>query len=405
MGTCEFQRAGNQDESTRQMEELILQERMSRIGRKILVLSGKGGVGKSTVAVNLAVSLALAGKNVGLLDVDVHGPSIPKLMGLEGRRLTSDGDGLAPIKVSETLKVISIGFMLEEDSSPVIWRGPAKYHAIRQFLQDVNWGTLDYLVVDCPPGTGDEPLAAAQLIGPGAEAVVVTTPQDVAVADVRRSVSFCRAVSLPVAGIVENMSGLLCPDCGKHIELFKTGGGESLAKEMNVPFLGRVPLDPAIVHSGDAGTPFVEHYAHTRTAGIFAEIICPLMVDAKSESKPVTNKELSMRIALPLAEGRLCMHFGHCEAFALVEVDPATKKIVSTTMLEPPEHQPGLFPRWLHEKGANVIIAGGMGQRAQGLFAENQIKVVVGASADTPENLVQAYLNGTLKTGDNVCDH
>jgi len=387
------------------MEELALQERMSRIDRKILVLSGKGGVGKSTVAVNLAAALALTGKTVGLLDVDIHGPSVPKLLGLEGRRIESDESGLKPVALRDNLKVMSIGFMLQGEDKPVIWRGPAKYHMIRQFLQDVNWGELDFLVVDCPPGTGDEPLAAAQLIGPGAEAVVVTTPQDVAVADVRRSISFCRAVSLPVAGVIENMSGLICPDCGKRIDLFKTGGGERLAVEMHVPFLGAVPLDPAIVRSGDDGRPFVEQFARTQTAGVFQQIIGPLVADRKNQSQSIMSKESSMRIALPLAEGKLCMHFGHCEAFALVEVDPASKKILNTTLLEPPEHQPGLFPRWLHEQGANVIIAGGMGQRAQDLFAQNQIQVVVGAPADTPENLVLSYLNGTLKSGENVCDH
>jgi Mrp family chromosome partitioning ATPase len=291
MSSCEFQKKQHQpDEMQEQMEEMQLQEQMSKIGKKLLVLSGKGGVGKSTVAVNLAAALAMMGKKVGLLDVDVHGPSIPTLLGLEGRRLQSEDSKILPIELNDNLKVMSIGFMLEDKSRPVIWRGPAKYMMIRQFLKDVKWDELDYLVVDCPPGTGDEPLAVAQLIGSPAEAVVVTTPQNLAIADVRRSISFCQAVMLPVAGIIENMSGLVCPDCGKMIPLFKTGGGEALAKEMNVPFLGRIPLDPQVVLAGDSGTPFINIFADTPTAKIFSEIIKPI-VGTVNVSKSSTNTE------------------------------------------------------------------------------------------------------------------
>jgi Mrp family chromosome partitioning ATPase/predicted Fe-Mo cluster-binding NifX family protein len=406
MSSCEFQKQHNQDEIEQQMEEMILQDRMSKIGKKLLVLSGKGGVGKSTVAVNLAASLAMMGKKVGLLDVDVHGPSIPTLTGLEGRRIDVEDSMILPMTLGENLKVVSIGFMLEDKSHPVIWRGPAKYHMIRQFLKDVKWGELDYLIVDCPPGTGDEPLAVAQLIGSPAQAVVVTTPQNLAIADVRRSISFCQAVSLPVAGIIENMSGLICPDCGKLIPLFKTGGGEALAKEMNVSFLGRIPLDPQVVDAGDSGTPFVEHFAATATAKIFREIIKPL-VESNNVFKPSTISEESQmtRFALPLVGGQLSMHFGHCEEFALIDVDDTTKKITNKTVVKSPEHEPGLLPRWLHEKGANLIIAGGMGGKARELFAQNNIKVIVGASVDSPENLVNSFLQGILQTGENVCDH
>ncbi|MDD4061926.1 MAG: Mrp/NBP35 family ATP-binding protein, partial [Kiritimatiellae bacterium] len=209
------------DSSQREMEELELQTRMERIGKKLLVLSGKGGVGKSTVAANLAMSLAQAGKKVGLLDVDLHGPSQTKIFGLEGRRLESDAaGGIAPIQINEHLSIVSVGLMLDSLDTAVIWRGPMKYNVIRQFLKDVAWGRLDYLVIDSPPGTGDEPLAVAQQVGQTAQAVVVTTPQDVAVADVRRGISFCRKLNLPIAGVVENMSGLICPHCGGHIDLF-----------------------------------------------------------------------------------------------------------------------------------------------------------------------------------------
>jgi len=398
------------DESQRELEALELQTRMERIGRKILVLSGKGGVGKSTVAANLAISLARAGKKVGLLDVDLHGPSIPKILGLDGSRLgLNPGGRISPIQVSENLSVVSVGLLLDNAADAVIWRGPMKYNVIRQFLKDVEWDRLDYLVIDSPPGTGDEPLAVAQMVGHGAWAVVVTTPQDLAIADVRRSVSFCKTLRLRVAGIVENMSGLVCPHCGKQVDLFKIGGGRKLAAEMGVPFLGRIPLDPQIVVSGDSGTPFTQSFADSQAAKAFACVIEPILNHTREDESlhPIRPRKETkkMKIAIPMADGRLCMHFGHCEQFALVQVDDAGKTITGTSYLTPPLHEPGVLPRWLHEQGANVIIAGGMGQRAQGLFSQNEIEVVVGAPAEKPEDVVTAYLAGTLEAGQNVCDH
>lgn len=383
---------------------------MEQIGLKLLVLSGKGGVGKSTVAANLAASLARAGKKVGLLDVDLHGPSIPKILGLDGRRIAQSENGsIAPIKLNENLSVVSVGLLLDNANDAVIWRGPMKYNVIRQFLKDVEWGRLDYLVIDSPPGTGDEPLAVAQQVGKNALAVVVTTPQDVAVADVRRSVSFCKTLDLRIAGIIENMSGLVCPHCGKTVDLFKVGGGEKLAAEMNVPFLGRIPLDPGIVLSGDSGSPFVESSADSIAAKAFAAAIMPILNRTKQDdalfAKQHCKENDSMKIAIPVADGVLCMHFGHCQQFAIVDVDADAKTVTNTTYLTPPAHEPGVLPRWLHEQGANVIIAGGMGQRAQGLFAENGIKVVVGAQTGDPQAVVQAYLSGELQTGQNICDH
>ncbi len=263
-------------------EEAALRARLQSIRQKLVVLSGKGGVGKSTVAANLALSLAMSGQRVGLLDVDIHGPSIPKLMGLEGERPDLDGDTIQPLRVSPNLKVMSIGFLLGGKRDAVIWRGPMKSGVIRQFLCDVAWGELDFLVIDSPPGTGDEPLSVAQLIGPGAAAVIVTTPQEVAVADVRRSVTFCERLSLPVLGVIENMSGFVCPHCRQTTDLFKSGGGEELAREMGVRFLGRVPLDPHVVISGDTGTPFVRRYADSPSALAFAQIVRALLEPAES---------------------------------------------------------------------------------------------------------------------------
>ena len=270
-------RVVDREEPSEADEERKLEERLGLIRHKLLVLSGKGGVGKSTVAANLAVSLARAGNKVGLLDIDIHGPSIPKMLGLESQQIVGSEDGMLPVRVSENLAVMSIGFMHPGNAAPVIWRGPLKYGVIRQFLMDVDWGSLDYLVVDSPPGTGDEPLSVAQLIGRDAGAVIVTTPQDVAIADVRRCVTFCNKLSLPVVGIVENMSCYVCPKCGDRANLFGAGGGRRLAEEMDVPFLGEVPIDPDILTSGDIGKPFTAEYAISPGALAFAKVVAAIV--------------------------------------------------------------------------------------------------------------------------------
>lgn len=255
-----------------------LKKNLERIAHKILVLSGKGGVGKSTVAVNLAVALALEGKRVGLLDVDFHGPSIPKLLHLEGRRPAVTAEGVAlPIEIEGGMKVMSLGFLLQKPEDAVIWRGPVKMGAIKQLLAEVQWGDLDYMVIDFPPGTGDEPLSVAQVIPDADGAVVVTTPQDVSTVDVSKSITFCRQLNIPVLGVVENMSGLICPHCSKLINLFKQGGGEEMAKRMEVPFLGRIPLDPQIVESADEGRPFIFHHQNTEAAAAIRHIVEPLL--------------------------------------------------------------------------------------------------------------------------------
>jgi Mrp family chromosome partitioning ATPase len=264
-------RTRNPDESFEDfLERQELESRMCRIKRKVLVLSGKGGVGKSTVAVNLAVSLSMSGWRVGLLDVDIHGPSVPKMLHLEEARPESSNGALRPVSAGG-LEVMSIGFLLSGAGQPVIWRGPLKMAVIKQFLKDVVWGDLDYLIIDCPPGTGDEPLSVAQLIGKADGAVIVTTPQDVALSDVRRSIGFCRQLKLPVLGIVENMSGYVCPKCGEVTDVFKRGGGERLAVEMKAPFLGRVPLETSVVESTDEGRPCVRYRTDTAGAKAFAK--------------------------------------------------------------------------------------------------------------------------------------
>ena len=244
-----------------------LKERMANVKHKILVMSGKGGVGKTTVAINLALALAMEGYEVGVMDADIHGPNVPKMLGIDDLRPDVAEDGISPVLVPPRLKVMSLAFLLESKDTPVVWRGPLKMGAIKQFLSDVFWGDLDYLIVDLPPGTGDEPLSVAQLIPDIDGAIIVTTPQDVALLDSRKSVSFARAIGMPIIGIIENMSGFKCPNCGEVIDLFKIGGGEHSAADMDVPFLGRIPIEPKIVESGDSGIPFVlEHESEAADA-------------------------------------------------------------------------------------------------------------------------------------------
>ena len=258
-------------------EEEQLKEQLKKIKNTIVVLSGKGGVGKSTVATNIAMSLSMKGFKTGLLDVDIHGPSIPTLLGLEGKRVESEGQFLLPIEYNKNLKVISTGFMIEDPTSPIVWRGPMKMGFIKQMISEVLWEELDYLIVDCPPGTGDEPLSVIQTLGNVTGAIIVTTPQKLAVVDVKKSVNFCKKLNTPILGVIENMSGFVCPKCGERVEIFKSGGGEIMAHEMNVPFLGKIPLSAEIVDAGDLGKPFVEYYANTQSAKNIEEIIKPIV--------------------------------------------------------------------------------------------------------------------------------
>jgi Mrp family chromosome partitioning ATPase len=257
MGECKKTDAKLGEKCSQTIENKV-ERNLRGVKHKIIVMSGKGGVGKSTVAVNLAVGLSMRGCSVGLLDADMHGPSVPKLLGLPPMPLEIlDEKRIIPAIVPPSLKVVSIAFLLREKYSPIIWRGPLKMGAIRDFLENVEWGTLDYLIVDLPPGTGDEPLSVVQLI-PGPDgAIIVTTPQDVALLSVRKSINFAKEMGLRVLGMIENMNGLSCPHCGERIDVFGDGGAAKAAAEMDVEFLGSLPLDPSIAKSGDDGAPFI----------------------------------------------------------------------------------------------------------------------------------------------------
>ncbi len=280
-GTCGGKKnaAAEKEDTAAQRENA---ERLARIGKKIAVLSGKGGVGKSTVAVNLASALAGLGNRVGLLDADLHGPSVPTMLNLAGCIPKAEKGRLLPVEAAG-MKVMSLGLLLQERDVAVIWRGPRKAGVLKQLIEEVDWGDLDFLVVDCPPGTGDEPLSVCQILAPLEGGVIVTTPQELALADVRRSVSFCREIGLPVLGVVENMSGYVCRNCGAMTEIFKEGGGERMAREMGVPFLGRIPIDPQIVTAGDAGLSFLQGFPSAPGAVALNVVISRLLGKSPAE--------------------------------------------------------------------------------------------------------------------------
>ena len=260
-----------------QKQEAMVKESLSKIKNKLFVMSGKGGVGKSSIAANLAVTLAEKGFKVGLMDVDLHGPSIAGIMGLEGRMdIHEDKERLLPKACGENLGVVSMQSLMQKEDQAVIWRGPAKTGMIRQFVGSVAWGELDFLVIDAPPGTGDEPLTVVQTI-PEAQAVIVTTPQEVALADVRKSINFCSTVKLKVAGLIENMGPFKCPGCETVMELFKSGGGEKTAKDTGINFLGTLPFDPKVVHACDSGEPIARKEKSSDFASALSAVVDKLV--------------------------------------------------------------------------------------------------------------------------------
>ena len=246
--------------------------KMSRIKHKLAVISGKGGVGKTTVAVNLAIALAMRGREVGLLDADIHGPCVPKMLGLHGSRLVAGPPGIFPVTGPLGVKVVSMDFLLPDEETPVIWRGPLKAAAIRQFLADIVWGPLDYLIVDLPPGTGDEPLTIVQFLPDMDGTIIVTVPSEVSQIVVKKAVAFSRKLGIPVVGVIENMSGFVCPKCGTYVPILGEGGGERIARAMGVPFLGKIPMDVRICEASDSGEPFVVKHKETPAAKAFLEI-------------------------------------------------------------------------------------------------------------------------------------
>lgn len=265
-------------------EQNLLKERMGKIKHKIAIISGKGGVGKSTVTVNLATAFAKRGFKVGVLDADIHGPSVPKLLGLEGQLVKYGPPGAFPVEGPLGMKVMSIDFFLSEQA-PTIWRGPLKMRAIRQFLVDIVWGELDFLFIDLPPGTGDEPLSIAQLLPEMDGVVIVTMPTGLSSAVVKKAITFAERLNMPIIGVVENMSGFICPHCGKKTEIFQSGGGKKMSEETGVPFLGSIPIDPTVSVDADKGRPFVVANKNSAATKAFIEIVAKVDDYLKSFKK------------------------------------------------------------------------------------------------------------------------
>jgi ATP-binding protein involved in chromosome partitioning len=257
------------------LEQETLKIKMNKIKHKIAVISGKGGVGKSTVTVNLAMAFAMHGyvNSVGILDADLHGPCVPKMLGLRGQRLQANPIGIFPVMGPLGIKVVSMDFLLSSDEAPVIWRGPLKMKAIQQFLSDIMWGELGFLLIDLPPGTGDEPLSVMQLIPDMDGVIIVTIPSEVSQVVVKKAVTFARQLGVPVIGIIENMSGFVCPKCGTETNIFKVGGGRKIAEDLSVPFLGSIPIDPEICRDSDNGMPFITEHVDSPATKAFSEIV------------------------------------------------------------------------------------------------------------------------------------
>ncbi len=276
-------------------QEVAIKQNLGRIKKKILVMSGKGGVGKSTVSVNLALGLAKEGYKVGLMDVDIHGPDVVRMLDLKGGLSQPESPDalIPPLEYNDNLKVVSLEYLMQDRDEAIIWRGPIKMQAIRQFIADMDWGELDYLIIDAPPGTGDEPLTVAQTI-PNLRAIVVTTPQNMALADVRKSINFCKTVKMEIAGVVENMSGFVCPHCGETVDIFKEGGGEGLARELELPFLGKIPMDPKVVIGGDDGKPYLAGGEESPSTTAFKAVVdqVVLRIPPKKDPAPIPMAKL-----------------------------------------------------------------------------------------------------------------
>ncbi len=273
MGNCQSTGCGaDAQNKAKSDQDAAVKGSLEKIKNKFVVLSGKGGVGKTSVSVNIAMALAKKGFKVGIMDVDLHGPDVPRMLGLEGMLDLNENRKLIPMRYSENLGAVSIESFIQNKDDAIIWRGPLKYSAINQFIGEVEWGDLDYLVIDSPPGTGDEPLTVAQIIT-DAKAIIVTTPQEVSLADVRKSINFCKKVEMEIFGLIENMSGFSCPHCNEVIDLFGSGGGEKTARAADIPFLGIIPFDPNVVACGDAGVCFQEKYEDSPVTAAFTEVV------------------------------------------------------------------------------------------------------------------------------------
>ena len=378
--TCNVAQEQHQSE-----EEKALCRTLAQIRHKILVMSGKGGVGKSSVAVALALALARTGHKVGLMDVDIHGPNVIRMLGLKEPFDLASAQFQMPPEIFHNLKVISIEAVMRNREIAVIWRGPLKHQLIRQFLTEVQWGFLDYLIIDAPPGTGDEPMSVAQTI-PEAKAIIVTTPQEISLADVRKSINFCQKINLEILGLVENMSGYHCPHCGKDLPLFRSGGGEKTAQAFNIPFLGSLPFDPHVVEAADQG----QLVDLTEEKSPFFEGLRPMVKYLVKVLPPQPAREPGeFRFAIPLDSGKVAAAPTKAADIALLHVKDGA--IINKEIVPRPDLDPVNFPIWLENLGISHL-AGELGEAAKALLKRKGIEVIHPSRHQTPEQVVEEVL-------------
>jgi ATP-binding protein involved in chromosome partitioning len=395
-GSCKGCELHHKSGDETQTDECQIRWALEQIRHKLLIMSGKGGVGKSSVAVTLALALARRGFAVGLIDVDLHGPDVYRMLGLGEPLDLIHGQYNLPADVFRNLKIISIEAMMKDRDAAVIWRGPVKHKVIRQFITEIEWGSLDFLIIDAPPGTGDEPLTVAHTI-PEARAVIVTTPQEISLADVRKSINFCHKVDLQILGVVENMGYLICPDCGKSIPLFKSASGGQSVQSLGLSLIGSLPFDPQIVEAADTGRLTEVDTSKSLFFRALDQVVDAILTTV-GQSEPQKNlpaREPGVsKFAIPVQDGKLSQQFGQSRLFALITVKD--HQLIDQVEASLPDFKPGILPAWLERQGITHIIAAGMGEKALKFFQRKGIVVTTGAPELFPETLVQQYLDEKL---------
>jgi len=379
-------------------QEMMVREALKKIKNKVMILSGKGGVGKSTVSVCLATDLANRGYKTGILDVDLHGPSVPRMLGISGLLDIDSEKHLIPKTVMKNLSVVSIEYLLADKNQAVIWRGPLKHSAIAQFIGQVTWGELDYLVIDSPPGTGDEPLSVAQLI-PDAKGVIVTQPQEISLADVRKCITFCKHVEMEPIGIIENMSGIICPHCGKKFHIFKSGGGEKIALITGLPFLGTLNFDPDLVDAADKGKLVSYMSDEKRPYNQDFKKITDNVIKRVEETRvePISVEEIRrrrwIRVAIPLFKDKVAPILPQADEIAVFHVIEG--RIEESARLRP-EGKHTITPADISQLKVNLVILKDIKEKAKYVFNRYKIGVVSNAPDLPPEKLIEEFLAGRL---------
>jgi len=377
-------------------QEIMVRESLKKIKNKIMVMSGKGGVGKSTVAVCLAIDLSGRGYKTGILDVDIHGPSVPRMLGISGFLDVSPSQLLIPKTITVNLSAVSIEYLLADKDQAVIWRGPLKHSAIAQFIGQVAWGELDYLIIDSPPGTGDEPLSVAQLI-PDAKGIIVTQPQEISLADVRKCITFCRQIEMEPIGIIENMSGIICPHCGKKFYIFKSGGGERTASATGIPFLGTLSFDPAVVEATDEGRLLIYMSDEKRPYNQDFKKITDNVIKRIEETKvePVSLEEIRkskwIKIAVPLSKEKVAPLYD-ADRIVIYEVVNGDVRYLNTV-----KQEGHIMPSDIKNFQVNLIIVKDIKDKARYVLNRDRIGVVSNVPDLPPEKLIKEFLAGGLK--------